>query len=350
MRTSYRVWGVVCALVLVAALGYAQHSQANKSAELATTNVIHVRWLLAHQPTDVFLNAEKAFAETLTKESGGQMSLEVLTPEQAGFTGEGDIPYAQTLDYLNQHKAEVSSVYTAAAAMQVPSLGVINMPYLFTDYASASKVFDSGIGEGLMESYNASSTVHAMAFTYSGGYRIIASNKKTIHSLEDLKGLRVATSGGKTAEAFLSAAGAVPVTLDLESGSAELASIDAIETTYSRLSEVVGKNSSFTKYITDTNHSLFTTMLVVDDSFFNSLTPLQQTALEKAAAAAANVERTDSIALGAKTRAMLLSSGSTIATPAEPLNSSLKSKATGVYTSFPLFSDSTVAAIRVLQQ
>lgn len=355
MSKSYRLLGAFLALVVVGALGYMGISYAvqGKGAEAAalTANPIHVRWLLAHQPTDVFANATKVFAATLSKESGGTMVLDVLTPAQVGFTGAGDIPYTQTISYLNQGKAEVSSVYTAAAAIPDPALGVVNLPYLFTNYTSASKVFDSSIGAQLLSAYNASSTVRALAFTYSGGYRIIASDKKIIATPADLVGLHVATSGGQVASAFLTAAGAVPVSLDLESGSSTLSNIDAVETTYSRLSEVVGKNSAYTNYITETGHSLFTTMLVVDDSFYNSLSAADQKALTDATDAAAQVERQDSITLGSTTRAALLSSGSVISTPSTALQAALQAKAETVTAQFTsLFGADTVAAIRSMQQ
>jgi len=317
--------GSICVVLLAAlAILWPSISKSDQAASVASSEVKHVRWLLAHQPTDVFLNSTKVFNDTLAKESGGRLVLDVLTPKDVGFTGSGDIPYTDTLQYLDSGKAEISGTYSVLNSITDPQFAVTNLPYLFKNYTSASKVFDSSIGAELLNSFSQKSSVRALQFTYSGGFRIIVSKNTQIKNLKDLKGLTVATAGGPLAEEFLRSLGATPVSMGLENSSDDLSGVDAIETTYSRLSASIGSNTTFTKYINETNHSLFTTTMVVSDSFYDSLSAEDQAALQKAAAAAAEVERTDSIALGEKTRTDLIAGGSIMVSPSTELVALLK--------------------------
>lgn len=321
--------GVICVAVVGALVVFwPSISKSGQAASVASSKQIHVRWLLSHQPTAVFSTATKIFADTLLKESGGRLVVDVLNPSDVGFTGTGDIPYTKTIQYLDSGKAEISGTYAVLNGIADPQFSVVNLPYLFKDYASASKVFDSAIGTELLDSFSQKSSVRALQFTYSGGYRVIVSKNTQIKDLKDIKGLKIATSGGVIAEEFLRSLGAIPISIALEASSTDaLKDVDAVETTYSRLSESIGKNTSFTKYINETSHSLFMTTMVVSDSFYDSLSSEDKAALQKAAAAAAQVERADSIALGEKTKADLLAAGSIVTTPSADLIAAFKKNA-----------------------
>lgn len=349
-----RIYGVA-AFALVAVIGgYLAFSNglfsSGQTASTDTAAPIEVRWLLAHQPVGLYDNAAKAFADQLLKESGGRLILKVLTPADVGFTGTGDIPYDQTLSLLAQNKAELSSAYTVAQTVPDPALGVLHLPFLFTSYDTAAKVFDGPIGDALLSGLSATSGVRALAFTYSGGYRIIVSDKKKIEKISDLKGLRVLTSGGPVAEAFLASLGAVPVSVGLDNAQADTKNIDAVETTYSRLSGLVGDDRSYAAYINETNHSLFTTTVIASSKFYDSLTPADQQMVMSAAKAAAQIERADSIAIGESTKAEFVAAGSKIIS-SDALRTALAAKAADLYKSFEnAYGAQTVENIRNTQK
>lgn len=329
MMNSMSTWKGIIGILAVVAIGSALVWQYSKgsSGEVRT-----VRWVLAHQPTDVYENAIRVFAETLSTETGGRLKLEVVDPKEAGFAGEKDISYKEAIGLLDDGKAELTSVYSAAATTLTsePALAIVNLPYLFKDYANASRVFDGPAGSAMLEAYSSVTTMRALAFTYSGGYRLLAS-KKPLGTVADLKGAKIAVSGGIPVEAFWRSLGAVPVRMNLESGTENLSDIVAVETTYTRLSEVLGTYDTFTRNILETEHSLFTTILVASDAFFDSLSVEDQQALMRAARAAAVVEREDSIALAERTRAEALTKGSSITSPAPELRARFMQSAKAVY-------------------
>lgn len=299
----------------------------------ADSKPIEVRWLLAHTPESLYVDAVDVFARTLEEESGGEMKLHVLKPEDVGFPEEGDVPYSKAKELMEKGEIEVSSTYAVANGFDDERFWVLNLPFLFRDYGSSFAVLDGQIGEAILEEFSARTELRALAYTLSGGFRILAS-EDTIQTPDDLKGKRVATSGGPVAEATLESFGAIPVSTNLESGAQiDESSIDAVETTYSRISSILGKDSPFLSHIAETNHSLFLTTIVVSDTFFDSLSPQHQAALVKAARAAADVERAASIELTDKTRAEL-QNDDRVAVFSEADTVSLVKKSQGVYAAF----------------
>ena len=291
---------------------------------------IQVRWLLSHQPTDVFARATQVFAETLARESGGALVLKIIDPEDVGVAA-GDVPNAKAFELLDSGAVELATTYTVPLGKEYPAFWSLNLPFLFDTYDNASRVLDGPVGQEILDTLASHTTAHGLAFTMSGGFRIIVSKDTKIQTLNDLKGKRIATSGGPVAEATLSALGAVPVSMDLENGNPDLFSIDGVETTYSRLSAVIGAKPAYTKYINETNHNIFLTAIIAGKSFYDSLSPKDQVALKKAAEAAALVEREDSIALGARTRFALEEKGSIITPLTAELEKAMREKTEGVY-------------------
>jgi TRAP-type C4-dicarboxylate transport system substrate-binding protein len=266
-----------------------------------------VRWLLAHEPTDVYARAIDVFAEELEKESGGRMKLETVTPAQLAI--EGQTSNEQIMQLLESGSVELSSTFGIANGTLDARFWAWQLPFLFENYGDVERAFGSETGETLLTGLSERSPVHALAYTLSGGFRIIAS-KDAIQSLEDLKGLRIATAGGPVAEETLRAIGAIPVMVGADDAD-NVGDADAIETTYARISSVA-KNDGYTKYILETNHSLFLTTLVASDQFFNSLSAEDQQALTRAARTAAAIERADAVTLNANVKAQLETDGSTV--------------------------------------
>lgn len=319
-------------------------------AAAAAGKPIEVRWLLAHQPTELFSKAAAVFADDLAKDSGGTMELSVILPKDLGYTG--DIPTADVMQILQNGKAELGTTYVVGIAGEDPELNVLNLPYLFTDYASATKVLDGDAGKELLATIGENTPARGLAFTYSGGFRIIVSNTP-IRTAADFKGLHIATAGGPVAEEALKALGAtpIPVTIGASGAPEPVASADAVETTYTRLSGALGEPPFRFKYISDTYHSLFLTAILASKSFYDTLTPAQQDALMRAAQDAAAVERQDSIALGAQTRTDIQKEGVTVIVPSQDALAALKQKLQPVYGTFaPQFGQNTIDAIVGAQQ
>lgn len=302
-----------------------------------------VTWLLSHQPTDVFENAAEVFADTLQKESGGTLALTIVSPEDVGVT-KGDVPHAKVIELLGSGAADIASVYTIPLGKDYADFRALNLPFLFASYEEANTALD-GAALPILESLDGN--VRGLAFTMSGGFRIIASKNTDVETLEDISGKRIATSGGTIAEATLRALGAVPVSMDLETGnSRDFGTIDGVETTYARLSSALGGTSAYTAHINETNHSVFLTAVIAGGTFYDSLTPLEQAALRKAAIAAASVERNDSVALNASVKESLKKEGSTVTELSPAAREAFVKATASVYAQFKTdFTESIYSAL-----
>ena len=321
----YVAVAVIIGVAVFFAFSHSHTAQAESEAP------IKVRWLLSHQPTSVFAHATQVFAQELSKDTDGRMTLEVVTPQEIGIAT-GDVSNTEIFKQLDSGNVQIASAYTVALGQADPEMWALSLPYLFSSYEAMGPTLDGLTGQSILNSLASSTSAHALAVTLSGGYRIIATKTKTIASVSDLKGLRIATSGGPVAEATLKGLGAIPVSVDLENGSQsfDANTIDGVETTYSRLSEVLGNKSAYTAHINETDHSMFLTAIIAGNSFYDSLSSQDQQALKTAALAAAQVERQDSIALGEQVRTQLVAEGSQITSLSPDAQVAFKAATAGI--------------------
>jgi len=276
-----------------------------KASAVSAPAAMEIRWLIAHEPTSVFERAEKIFADELAAQSDGRMTLRVLKPGDAGFSG--DVPSPEVRRLMDERAIELATIPVVNLAGVDQRMLVFNLPFLFDDYAAAEAVLDGPVGSELLRGIAERTNAYALAFTFSGGFKIIPSKKK-ISDARDLKDLRVATPHGSVSEDSLRGFGAVPVTTDLEDIGDALGqkNIDAIETTYTRMSTWLTPD---VRYVLESNHAVFLTALIAEGDFYDSLSRSDQRILIDAAQAAANAERADSIALAAKNRDTLKDMG-----------------------------------------
>lgn len=258
-------------------------------------NPITVKWLIAHEPVDAFTRAAKIFSAELEKESQGELKLEVLTPKDVGFH-RGSMPIKKIFALLKSGKVQLSQTVTTGVGEIEPKFFVLDLPFLFRDHDHAQKVLDGEIGKSLLASLDGK-MVRGLAFTYSGGFRVVPSTSVAINKWADFKGLKVRTSTSPVAQETLRQLGAeaVPIPINDSQTALNTNTVEAAETTYVRIKSVIGDN---TKFLNETQHSLFLTALLVSSEFYNSLSKKNQEILQKVAMRAAKIEREDSVADG----------------------------------------------------
>lgn len=259
-----------------------------------------IRWLIAHQPQELFVRTAKAFSEELNKQCAGELEVEILTyPEYAAQYGSID-----GLDAIEDYngdnldkgiKAFWNALFNSEIEMsqiQVGQVGelhsdfhAIDLPFMFDNHEHVKEVLEGPIGQEMCSALGKKSGVTGLAFTYSGGYRVIGSNQP-ITTIEELEGLRIVVQNpltlGTTIESMGGEAIAIPPNLWNKYDVLGNGTADAIETTYLRFDG---------KHILKTNHSMFMTTIVVSNKFWDSLSEKQQAAFKDAALVASRRER-----------------------------------------------------------
>ena len=256
-----------------------------------------IRWVIAHEPIDLFLRAAERFSAEVTAKTNGAISIEVLslTDYANKYNGGKKVTKHDLLDLMEAGEVEMSQMYTTWLGEFNEDMFVLDMPFLFRDHEHAANVLDGEIGQYLMKGLAEKSAVRGLAFTYSGGYRCIPADK-AIATVEALKGLKVRTSRSPVAIDTFLAVGADPVhTVELEemNEAAQAGVINAGESTFVRVLPL--KQDEAFEYVNDTAHSLFLTSIIVSREFWKTLDAETQQVLQDAALSSAKIERAESL-------------------------------------------------------
>ena len=278
--------------------------------------MINLRWLIAHKPDYLFVRTAEAFQEELDKRCPNQFNIEILTmgkyikkygdiPEllyqpapAAGLERSDDDPDVEMQNVpwlwvkpkwkaffkgLKEQKFHISQTQiTVIGGHLWKRFSLLDLPFLFKDHDHVTRALDGDIGKNLRSEFGEGTGIKSLAFTYSGGYRIIGSNH-VINNLSDMKGeyLQTVYTTTKMFEK-LGIHAKSKMAMDIKDTNDAVANNGAIETTYLRFD---GTN------ILKTNHSMFLTSILMGEELFNELTPEQRIAFEEAAFAVGKIER-----------------------------------------------------------
>jgi TRAP-type C4-dicarboxylate transport system substrate-binding protein len=268
-----------------------------------------IRWVLAHEPAGVFARAAAQFGRLVNKESNGDIVVKVV--HVAKFGNRGYVSPRYAIHAVAAGRVEMTQDYTTALGHLSHPLWVLDMPYLFPNHAQAAKVLDGPIGHRLLASLPPS--MKGLAFTYSGGYRILPTKSREIHTPADMKGLRVRTAPTPVAEATVRALGATPVPANITAINrlVKEGKIDGGESTLARYAD--GEGSAL-PIINVTKHSLFLTAVIINTKFYDSLPKRDQEAVDRAANEMAHSEREDTIQANIAAEKAARKNGQTVVT------------------------------------
>jgi TRAP-type C4-dicarboxylate transport system substrate-binding protein len=312
-----------------------------------------IRWLIAHQPQELFVRTARAFNEELKKHCGDELEIEILTyPEYrdkyhaiADFEEQSDVLADKSLsafwNALFDSEVEMSQVQINIAAELHSDFYALDLPFLFEDHDHVSRTLEGPIGQELCATLGKKSGVTGLGFTYSGGFRVIGSNDP-ITSLDELQGLRIVVQNpltlGTTIESMGGQAVHVSPVLWDQFDLVGKGEADAVETTYLRFKG---------DHVLKTNHSMFMTTILISNKFWNTLTETQQAAFRAAALVASRKEREWSIQDGIKFEQDAVKNGVTITEISEEDRQRLKKKSQITYVKCKhFFSDGLISNIR----
>jgi TRAP-type C4-dicarboxylate transport system substrate-binding protein len=269
-------------------------------------NPTKITWLLYHQPVDLFLRTANSFAKEINKLTNGRIEVEISTLDDycnENYDGKLVDPIA-LMEKGEVHMTQTQVGYVGHWGAE--DFYALEMPYLFDSHDHATRVLEGEIGENLLNSLAATTPVRGLAFTYSGGFRCIASSKP-ITSAADLEGLEMTV---KTNPVFTDTANAFGCNTraltdfqyhdyleELRDPNNEIkAASDLFQTTAIRYNNDV--DNKHMPYVLNSKHSMYLTSILVAESFWSLLSAEEQAQFKSAAVEAARVERQWSVADG----------------------------------------------------
>lgn len=259
---------------------------------------IKIKWVLAHEPVDLFIRAAKRFQEVMEERAPGRVEIDIiLLSEYIKRYNQGQpVTKHDLLSQVEEGRVEMCQLESYILASLNPDLYAFDLPFLFRDHDHAARVFEGSIGQRMLDGYSARGrNVQGMAFTYSGGYKQVGLNRP-IDSLKDLVNTKFRVSPSPVSEDTFVSLGTEPVQCDIEqmvevvnSGQA-----DGGELGWPRLYAL--DLASVTQTIIETDHSLLLTNIIINKDFFDGMPEDLKPIMKEAALEAGRHEREISIA------------------------------------------------------
>jgi TRAP-type C4-dicarboxylate transport system substrate-binding protein len=243
----------------------------------------NIRWLISHEPVDLFLRTAEEFSRDIAQRTNGRINIEVYTLTDYANKFKDGVK-SDPMVLLQNKEIEMTQVQMYKLGTYSTDFFALEMPFLFDSHSHATRVLEGDIGKSILASLKTTSPATGLAFTYSGGYRVIAADKD-IRTTEDLKGLEIATTTNPVEIATIEAFGCKAVPVHTGDWSAETVatrhSSQAVDTTLPRYKNEA--NVAVHKHVIDTKHSMFLTSIIISTDFWNSLSKEDQEAIQASA-------------------------------------------------------------------
>ena len=173
---------------------------------------------------------------------------------------------------------------------RIPAVGIADLPFLFSDQATARAAMDGALGAALTERIEGQ-TDFRIAGYFENGFRHVSNRVRPIHAPADMKGLTIRVLPSKIQERTFQLLGAEPRIMDLTEALAAIKAgkLDAQENPFSNT--VTYGVHTFHRFHTETNHFYLSRPIFVHRPSFDGWPKQLQEALHAAVREAVAFQR-----------------------------------------------------------
>jgi tripartite ATP-independent transporter DctP family solute receptor len=215
----------------------------------------------------------KRFAEDINKRTSGAIEIQVFSIGQLG-SGTNILTGMQTgiIDFCAHTSGFVDTIY--------PKFQVVDLPFLFSDAASAEKLLDGPTGTKLLDMLP-SKGIYGLGYGH-WGWRVVSTIDRKAPEPDGMKGLKIRVQPGAIFASTFKALGASPVAIDLTEVYLALSQrvIDAVETPM--ISLAATKHDEIVNTINMTNQVYNVGIMMASKSKFDALPADAQKAIRDA--------------------------------------------------------------------
>ena len=147
--------------------------------------------------------AAARFADLVKERSNGRIQVTVYPDGQLG-KGEREL-----LESAQQGTIDIYVGSTGPIGGFNPSIGILDIPFLFHDYGHVDGVLDGPVGQQLLDDLE-KAQFKALAF-WENGFRNLTNSRRAVRGPDDARGLKIRTMENKVHMAAWQAVGANPV-------------------------------------------------------------------------------------------------------------------------------------------
>lgn len=184
---------------------------------------------------------------------------------------------------------DLANVSTGALGNFVPEVKIVDIPFLFRDYAHARKVMDGEFGQDLMKKITAKGIV-GLAWT-ENGFRHMTNSKRPIVQANDASGLKMRTMENKVHMEGYKTFGILPTPMAWPEVFTALqqGTVDGQENPIPVI--LSAKLSQVQKHLSLTNHVYSPAVLIVAPNIWNKLNDADKKVFSEAAKKGAAAQR-----------------------------------------------------------
>jgi TRAP-type transport system periplasmic protein len=223
------------------------------------------------------------FAELVKERSKGRIEITIYPNGQLG-KGEREL-----LEAIQQGTIDFYVGSTGPIGGFSPSIGILDLPFLFRDYAHVDKVLDGPLGRQLLDDLG-KANLKGLAF-WENGFRNLTNSKRAVKAPADAKGLKIRTMENKIHLAAWKSVGVNPVPMAYGEvyGALQQKTIDGQENPIAVI--YTSKLNEVQKYLSLTQHVYSPALIVVSPKTWQALSKEDQDMILKTAQEVAPYQR-----------------------------------------------------------
>ena len=267
MRTYYR-WALAFAMIILTA--EVAHAQTALKMNISVAQNSH------------YGVAIDTFAREVEKRTDGRYKIQNF---YAGALG----AERESIEGVQLGTLDLTMTSTGPVPNFVPEVAILDIPFLFRDYAHARAVLDGPIGQDLLTKFDAKG-IKALAWG-ENGFRHMTNNKHPVNTPDDLKGLKMRTMENPIHIEAYRQFGILPTPMAFTEVFTALqqGTVDGQENPLSVIT--AAKLEQVQKYLSLTGHVYSPALILMSKSQWDKLSPADKQAFSEAATEAIKANR-----------------------------------------------------------
>jgi tripartite ATP-independent transporter DctP family solute receptor len=222
------------------------------------------------------------FAQEVEKRTSGRYKIQTFYSNSLGAEREA-------VEAVQLGTQELTFTSTGPVPNFVPETKILDVPFLFRDYAHARNVLDGKVGQDMLAFFDAKG-MKALAWG-ENGFRHMTNSKRAVNGPEDLKGLKMRTMENPVHVQAYKGFGIIPTPMAFSEvfTSLQQGTVDGQENPLSIIAS--SKFDQVQKYMTLTGHVYSPAIFLMNKGAFDKLTAADKKAFLDAAKEAVIVNR-----------------------------------------------------------
>jgi tripartite ATP-independent transporter DctP family solute receptor len=241
-----------------------------------------IRWGHLNNTDHPVSKGVQKFTEIVAAKSGGKLKIKEFPANQLGTE-------QQQQSALRGGTQEMQSPATTSLVGIVKDFGLIDFPFIVSTPQQADALLDGPLGTALLAKLPEKDLI-GLGF-WDLGFRNVTNSRRPITKGEDLSGIKIRVIPNPVYLETFKTFGANPVPMSFSElyTALETRTVDGQENPFSVI--LSNKFNEVQKYLSVTNHTYSTNIILVSKKFWDKLSPTEQKILQEAAIEARDYQR-----------------------------------------------------------